>query len=279
VLIMLVGLIYAIYLLYLGLPPTMKCPPEKAGAYTAVTLLCAIILGWLLFYLLGTVLGLRSPMAMSGVGYERTGVTIDQHSAAGQWAQKMAEAGKQLEAAQKTGDTQAAASAVGQMVSSAVSGGQQVEALAPDRLKGFLPDTLGGLKRTDAGAERNGALGMQVATATANYGDDSGGRSLKLEVTDMGGAKGVLALATHSNVEEDRQTDTGYVKTYHQGGSMIHERWDNASHEGEYSAVVADRFMVKVEGNAPNIDALKSALGGVDMAGLAALKDEGVKAN
>ncbi len=59
---------------------------------------------------------------------------------------------------------------------------------------------------------------MQVATATARYGDESDGRALKLEVTDMGGAKGVLAVASHANIEEDRQTDTGYVKTYHQGG-------------------------------------------------------------
>jgi hypothetical protein len=80
-------------------------------------------------------------------------------------------------------------------------------------------------------------------------------------------------------MEEDRQTGTGYVKTYHQGGSMIHERWDNSSKEGEYSAVVADRSMVKVEGNAANIDGLKSALSSVDVAGLAALKDEGVQAN
>lgn len=280
VLIMFVGLIYGIYLLYLGLPPTMKCPPEKAAGYTAVTLICAIILGVVVFYVLGSVLGLRSQM---GMGYDRTShATFDTNSPAGKlgkWAEGMAAAGKQLESAQKSGDTQSAANAVGQMMASAVSGGQQVEALAPDRLKAFLPDTLGGLKRTEASAERNGALGMQVATATARYEDGSGGRSLKLEVTDMGGAKGVLAVATHANSEEDRQTDTGYVKTYHQGGSMVHEQWDNASREGEYSAVVADRFMVKVEGSGPSIDVLKSALGGVDMAGLAALKNEGVKPN
>jgi len=282
ILIMLVGLIYGIYLLYLGLPPTMKCPPEKAGAYTAVTLVCALIIGVLVFYVLGLLLGLRSQMGMAGMGYEHTGATYDRSSAAGklgQWAQGMAEAGKQLEAAQKSGDTQAAAGAVGQIVSSAVSGGQKVEALAPDRLKAFLPDTLAGLKRTEASAERNGALGMQVATATARYGDDSGGRSLKLEVTDMGGAKGVMAVATRANLEEDRQTDTGYVKTYRQGENMIHEQWDSASKEGEYSAVIAERFMVKVEGNAPSIDALKGALDGVNVAGLAALKDDGVRAN
>jgi hypothetical protein len=95
----------------------------------------------------------------------------------------------------------------------------------------------------------------------------------------MGAAKGILAVASHANIEEDRQTETGYVKTYHQGNSMVHERWDNASKEGEYSAVVADRFMVKVEGNGASIDELKSALGGVDVAGLAALKNDGVKPN
>ena len=279
-LIMLAGMIYGFYLLYLGLPPTMKCPQEKAAGYTVVTIICAIILSVLLFWVLGSVLGLRNGMGMGSM--TGTHATFDNSSAGGklgQWAQGVAEAGKKLEAAQKSGDTAAAAEAAGQMMTSAVSGGQKVEALAPDRLKTFLPETLGGLKRTEAGSERNGALGMQVATATARYGDDSSGHTLKLEITDMGGAKGVLALANHSNMEEDRQTGTGYVKTYHQGGNLVHERWDNSSSQGEYSAVVADRFMVKVEGNAANIDGLKSALNGVDVAGLAALKNEGVQPN
>ena len=279
ILIILLGLIYGIYLLYLGLPPTMKCPPEKAGGYTAVTLICAIVVFWVLFYILGSVLGLRSQMGLQGMAMNGSHATFDRNSAAGQlgqWAQGMAAAGKQLESAQKSGDAQAQANAVGQLMTGAVNGGQKVEALEPDRLKSFLPDTLGGLKRSEVSAERNGALGMQVATATANYGDDSGGQSLKLEITDMGGAKGILAAATHANVQQDRETSTGYEKTYNQGGSMIHEQWDNSSGQGEYSAVVADRFMVKVEGHGANIDALKSALGGVDVAGLAALKNEGV---
>jgi hypothetical protein len=280
ILIILLGLGYGIYLLYLGLPPTMKCPPEKAGGYTLVTLICAILVGVVLFYILGTVLGLRQ-MGMSGMTGSQ--ITIDHDGVAGkklgQWAQGMAAAGKELEAAEKSGDKQAEARAVGEMMSGVANGGQQVEALTPDRLKGFLPDTLGGLKRTDVSAERNGAMGMQVATATANYADESGGRSLKLEITDLGGAKGLLAAATHANVEQDRETSTGYEKTYHQGGTMMHEQWDNSSSEGEYSAVVADRFMVKVAGRADNINALKTALGTVDMTGLAALKNEGVKAN
>lgn len=282
-LIMLVGLFYGIYLLYLGLPPTMKCPAEKATGYTVVTLICAILISVLVFYVMGSVLGLRSGLGMSGLGFDRARhVTIDSDSAGGkvaQWAQGVAAAGKQLEAAQKSGDAQAEASAAGKMVASAVTGGAQVAALAPDRLKSFLPETLGGLKRAEIEAERDGAMGMQVALASAHYADDTGGRTLKLEITDMGSAKGILALANGAKVEMDRQTQTGYEKTYHQGDSMIHEQWDNSSGQGEYSAVVANRFTVKIQGNGANMDVLKSALGGVDLAGLAALKDEGVKSN
>jgi len=41
-LILLAGSVYSVYLLYLGLPVTMKCPPEKAVGYTAVSIIVAI---------------------------------------------------------------------------------------------------------------------------------------------------------------------------------------------------------------------------------------------
>jgi hypothetical protein len=39
-----VGALYCIYLLYLGLPRLMKCPQDKALAYTAVIIVCAIVI-------------------------------------------------------------------------------------------------------------------------------------------------------------------------------------------------------------------------------------------
>ncbi|HET7674130.1 MAG TPA: Yip1 family protein [Gammaproteobacteria bacterium] len=43
--------IYGLYLLYLGLPPVMKSPPERAVGYTAASVIAAIIIyliiGWL----------------------------------------------------------------------------------------------------------------------------------------------------------------------------------------------------------------------------------------
>ena len=39
----LLAAIYSIYLIYTGLPVLMRCPPEKAGAYTGVVVVCAIL--------------------------------------------------------------------------------------------------------------------------------------------------------------------------------------------------------------------------------------------
>jgi len=56
-LIALAGIVYGIYLLYLGLPFTMKCPPEKAGGYTALTVVIAIVLSWIVALIIASVVG------------------------------------------------------------------------------------------------------------------------------------------------------------------------------------------------------------------------------
>src|SRR3546814_3848090 len=62
------GAVYAIYLLYLGLPHTMKCPPEKAGGYTAVSVIIAIVLSWIVGAIIAGVIGTAAMngAAMSG---------------------------------------------------------------------------------------------------------------------------------------------------------------------------------------------------------------------
>lgn len=56
-LIAIAGGIYGIYLMYLGLPQTMKSPPERAVGYTAVVIISAIVLGWICALLVGMVIG------------------------------------------------------------------------------------------------------------------------------------------------------------------------------------------------------------------------------
>jgi hypothetical protein len=56
-LVALAGAIYSVYLLYLGLPSTMKVLPERAGGYTAVAVVSALILGWIIAVITGGITG------------------------------------------------------------------------------------------------------------------------------------------------------------------------------------------------------------------------------
>ncbi len=284
-LIMLIGVIYAIYLLFLGLPPTMKCPPEKAGGYTAVSVIIAIVLSWIIAMIVAGVVGtaVLGGAAMSGVhlgSNDGGNVSIDSNSALGKLAamgQRAEQASKEMEAAQKSGDSAAQAAAAGKMMG-ALAGGGSVEALPPEQIKAFLPDSLGSMKRTSLSATRNAAMGMQVSEADAEYAADNGGH-IRLEVSDTGGAKGMVSLATALAPEEEKQTEHGYEKTYSANGNLVHEQWDNQSKYGEYGVLVGQRFSVKASGSVDSIDQLKQAVASVDLAKLAALKDAGVKAN
>ena len=51
--------LYSIYLLYLGLPVLMKAPAEKAGAYTAIVIVAAIVLFAVVTMLTGTFAAMR----------------------------------------------------------------------------------------------------------------------------------------------------------------------------------------------------------------------------
>jgi hypothetical protein len=289
ILAVLAGVIYSVYLLNMGLQYTMKCPPDKTIGYTIVSIIVAIVIGFIINLIVGSVLTIGGMGMGAGLGRfssnsplnHSTGKFAEGSAGAAlqAYADRVDKASKQMDAAQKSGDSAAQANAMGAMLGAAMGSGGKVESLPADRIKPFLPDTLAGLKRTQMSVERNGAMGMQLSTGTASYSDNDQ-HSLKLEVTDTGSLKGLVGFAAGwGGVEQDTETDTGYDKTYKSGGQLIHEKWDNKSMYGEYGTVVAERFTVKVSGNAANIDELKAAVGSLDLSGLAALKNEGVQSN
>jgi len=53
----LAGVIYSVFLLYLGLPSAMKVPPEQAAGYTAVIAIIALVVGWVIALITGGVTG------------------------------------------------------------------------------------------------------------------------------------------------------------------------------------------------------------------------------
>jgi hypothetical protein len=57
-LVALAGAIYSVYLLYLGLPSTMKVSPERVAGYTAVVVISGLIIGWIIAVITGGITGM-----------------------------------------------------------------------------------------------------------------------------------------------------------------------------------------------------------------------------
>ncbi|HET7557565.1 MAG TPA: Yip1 family protein [Rhodanobacteraceae bacterium] len=287
ILIILAGVVYSIYLLYLGLPHTMKCPPEKAAGYTAVSVIIGVVLSWIVSLIVGVVVGaavLGGAATVGGVnlqGSNGTNVTVDPDSALGKLAamgRQADQASKEMEAAQKSGDQAAQSAAMGKMMAAAMGNNGTVQALSAEQMKAFLPDSVSGWKRENASASRNGAMGMQTTVAQADYGDGAD-KHIKLEIADTGTAKGLVSLATSLAPDQDNETDHGFEKTYTADGRLMHEQWDTQSRYGEFSVVIGQRFTVKASGNVDGIDQLKQAVMSVNLAQLESLKNEGVSSN
>jgi hypothetical protein len=279
ILILLAGVLYSIYLLYLGLPVMMKCPKEKAVGYTAVSIISAFIVSFVISAVVAGITGvhMRGTMTSPGTGMQGSG-SFDKNSLGGKlqdWSKKMEGAGKEMEEAQKTGDVEAQRKAASKMMATAMGSSGTIETLAPDRIKTFLPEKLDGRTRSNVSAERSGAMGFQMTTAQASYRDDSG-NNLEVEITDMGLAKNVMAFASWAGVEKDIATADGFEKIFKNGSRMVHEQWNNKSKTGEYATTVADRFSVKVSGKAADIYVLKNAAESINLTGLEAIKNEGI---
>ena len=252
-----------------------------------MAIIVAIILGFLVGMVVAGVTGMGAMMG-SGSGFTmsrndstmpRNGgdVQFDKDSPLGklqEFSKNVEHASKNMETAQKSGDQEAQAAAMKNMMGAVLGGGDVVESLPPDRLKPFIPGSLAGMPRTRFAAERNNAMGMQISEASATFANE-GGRSVDLQITDTGTAKGLLGLAAWAGLEGEKQTESGYEKTYRNDGRLIHEEWQGD--HGEYTIILGDRFTVSVRGSADSIDQLKGAVADLDLSGLEALKGEGVK--
>jgi hypothetical protein len=105
------GAFYSIYLLYLGLPRLMKSPADKAIAYTATVIVCAIVLSIVIAVMSAVVVGTGAVGAgLFGGGASSApaaSITFDPDSPLGkleQLGKGLEESGRKIEAAEKSGD-------------------------------------------------------------------------------------------------------------------------------------------------------------------------------
>ena len=270
---------YGLYLLYLGLPRLMKCPEDKSIGYTVVVVICAIVLSVVISLIGGSFAG-AGMMGSGALGGRSSAPSIqfDKDSPVGkleQFGKSMEEAGKKVEAAQKSGNQEEAMKAAMSGLGAALGGGKTVEAVDIEKLKPIVPETFAGLTKKSSSSEKNGMLGMMVSKAEAEYADGAG-KNVQLEITDTGGASGIMGLASWASVQGEKEDQYGSEKTMKINGRMVHEK-SNKSGGGEYSVVIGERFMVEAKSSSVDLGTLKTAVSGLDLAKLEAMKDEGVK--
>lgn len=274
------GGLYGLYLLYLGLPRLMKCPENKSIGYTVVVLICAIVI-WIIIGSVAALIGGMGMMAtggMAGAMRDRgSSLTIDKDSALGKldaFSKKLEAAGKKAEVAEKKGDQAGQMAAAGEVLGTLLGGGKKVEPVNIEILKAFVPETFAGLPKKSSRAERSEAVGLAIAKAQARYGD--GPKSVELEVSDAGGASGMLALAGWAGVQGEKEDDKRIERTRKEGGRLVHEKISKTGGSNEFGVVLGERFIVTAKGRGIDINELKSAVSSLDLGKLEAMKDMGV---
>jgi hypothetical protein len=242
--------LYSLYLLYTGLTPLMKSPLDRAPIYTLVVVVVAVVI-----YILAA--AITAPLmligAMSGGGTLST-VAPGQLSGTVRLGNGASVDLDKLQAA-----TRQAAQQLQQSQQAAQNG--KINAIDPNVLKGLLPGSVAGAPRTEISAVSAGAAGLGGSDAEATY--QNGDAHITLKVADIAAAGGLAAMAGAINVNEDRETATGYEKVQTINGRMTKESYDNQDKSGEYSIMVAGRFVISADGSGVSMDQLKAAVAAV----------------
>ena len=147
--------------------------------------------------------------------------------------------------------------------------------VSPKALKDSLPKELPGFERVEAGSEKQSMFGISTVIATGVY--ESGDKSLRIEITDMGGmgSLGAMAMMGMSNSEVDKETRTGFERTATYQGFKALESFDKTDQSGQVEVYVGSRFTVKVTGSSlGSFDELAAAVSAMDLKALSELKPE-----
>jgi hypothetical protein len=264
----------------------MRCPPGKAGAYTAVVIVCAIVAmivigGVTSLFVSRGALGLGGDGVLAGLpdASSRSGdvqvktpdgatVTINPSGMA-DMAKRMEEASKRMESAQKSGDSAAAGKAMGDIFG-AVTGSGNAAPIAAADLKAMLPESVGGMKRNSIEAQGGEAMGIAGSGAKASYA--AGDKRADLSITDTGGLAGLATMAGWANMTMDKETDGKVEKVYKDGARTIHEEYRKDGSHGEMTVILANGVIVSAEGSRVDMATLKGMVQGVDLAKIEATK-------
>ena len=270
---MILGALYGLYLLYLGLPVLMRCPPGRALPYTAVILVCGFLVNLVGGFLTAALVPSFGQTAGADLRIEtpRGSVSVDTGKMEAM-AKRIEESSRKVEEASRSGDPAAvgraandAMAAVAGALGGATGGRTPV---APADLKAVLPETLADLPRGKWESSGGSAAGVTLTSAKARYGE--GARRIDLEITDPGTLAGIAAIVGQLATGE-RESAERLEKTYRSGRHMARERTDRGSGNTEFTLSLDNGLIVEARGHGVDVAALKGAVDGLDLARLESL--------
>ena len=255
----LLGSLYGLYLLYLGLPKLMKAPQEKALGYTIVTIVVAIVL----FMIVGAIGGALAVGAGGFGHFGGAGLTSNSGNVSGtlHLGGANVDLGKLQAASQQM---QAAANQVQAQQNGQPPPAGAIKAVPVEALKALLPAALpAGFARTESSSTSGGVAGVAAASAEGVY--SRGDQKITLQVTDMAAMGALATLGGAVDIQQDKETPSGYEKIGKIDGRLTTEQFDRPSKTGKYSVLVASRFMVEADGQGVDIGDLKGAVASVGL--------------
>jgi len=235
--------LYSFYLFYTGANPMMKVPQDKAIAYTAVTVLCAVVLSLVVSAVTMPVMRLFG--GGSALTDGASGEVSGKLGLPGGGAIDLDQTRKATEQMQQVG---------------------KKPPVSPAALQGLLPSSIGSYQRTAVEANGMGAVG---SSADGTY--TSGNNSFHLKITDMAAIGALAGLGSAMGVQQSKEDADGYEKTATVNGQLQDEAWHKSSSSGKFGVVFANRFSIEAEGKAASIDELKAAVASIDESRLANL--------
>lgn len=243
--------LYSLYLISTGAPVLLKVPQERALPFTASLVGIGIVASLIFFSLIAPLLPSTIDAPTPPAAETTEGAPASSLSIPGMGKvdlSKLNDLGKRLDALS--------------------SGDGKLPVIATVDLAQLMPINLPGFARTETSTSQSSA-GLDLASASAVYAN--GDSVITLSVSDMGVAGALAALPGAIGYNRSEQTGSTYSKLATVDGRMTMEDFDPAAKIGSYSTLIADRVMVKAEGNGVGIEQLKAAVSAVDLAGIEAL--------
>ncbi len=142
---------------------------------------------------------------------------------------------------------------------------EALEKLTPytiDELKALLPEQINGVNRTNFSA--NSALGASFAEATYAMDDNT---KVHLQVFDCAGqaGAGIYGMQYLALMDFQSENDDESVKTVDFSGSKAVERIDKTNNDAAFTWFAADRFLITLDGENVDINALKGIASGLKL--------------